>query len=91
MRARQPTSHEPKLFQHIDMEALVPQNHILRQIDRVLDFFAIHEWVAPFYSECIGRPAVNPEIVMRIILLSYLFNHSEREHFQALPIHAGDL
>ncbi|MBT9260259.1 MAG: hypothetical protein KM310_11010 [Clostridiales bacterium] len=49
------------------MEALVPQNHILRQIDRVLDFSAIHEWVAPLYSERTGRPAVDPELVMRII------------------------
>ena len=91
MRPRRLTSHQPKLFQHIDMEALVPQNHILRQIDRVLDFSAIHEWVAPLYSERTGRPAVDPELVMRIILLSYLFNHSERELFQTLPMHAGYL
>ncbi|PTQ51800.1 MAG: Transposase [Hydrogenibacillus schlegelii] len=67
MRPRRWTSHQPKLFQHIDMESLVPHNHILRQIDRVLDFSAIHEWVAPLYSERTGRPAVDPELVMRII------------------------
>ncbi|MBE3551050.1 MAG: hypothetical protein IMX03_07495 [Brockia lithotrophica] len=49
------------------MEALVPQNHILRQIDRVLDFSTIHEWVAPLDSERTGRTAVDPELVMRII------------------------
>ncbi|CAM3525239.1 hypothetical protein HYSC106933_09550 [Hydrogenibacillus schlegelii] len=65
----------------------MPQNHILRQIDRVLDFSAIHEWAAPLDSERTGRPAVGPELVMRIIGLAYLFNPSERDLFQTLPMH----
>lgn len=59
MRARRITFRQPKMFQAIDMGALVPQNHILRQIDRVTDFSSIYEWVSPLYPERTGRYTVD--------------------------------
>jgi len=38
----------------IDMEAIVPQNHILRKLKDVIDFSQVHEWVASLYSEKMG-------------------------------------
>ncbi|PTX46025.1 transposase, partial [Melghirimyces profundicolus] len=68
-----------------------PQKHILRKLKDVIDFSQVHEWVAPLYSEKTGRPSIDPELVVRIIVLEYLFNHSEREFFSILPMHAGYL
>ncbi|QKY70858.1 hypothetical protein [Lentibacillus sp. CBA3610] len=43
--------HQPSMFQYIDMEDLVPGNHILRRVKDVIDFSAVHDWVKPLYSE----------------------------------------
>ncbi|GAC44317.1 transposase and inactivated derivative, partial [Paenibacillus popilliae ATCC 14706] len=43
------------------------------------------------YSEKQGRPAADSELMLRLMLLCYLFNHSERQLYQTLPMHAGYL
>jgi transposase len=91
MKARKSSAIQPQMFQFVDMDELVPKKHILRQLNEVLDFSIIHDWVAPLYTERTGRPAADPERMVRLMLLSYLFNHSERELYQLLPMHAGYL
>ncbi|MGG3894616.1 IS5-like element ISGka1 family transposase [Geobacillus stearothermophilus] len=91
MKAPKNPSTQPRLFQVIDMEELVPPHHILRQINETVDFSIIHDWVAPLYTEKTGRPAADPERLLRLMLLSYLFDHSERELYEILPMHAGYL
>ncbi|ANB59870.1 transposase [Anoxybacteroides amylolyticum] len=91
MKAPKNPSTQPRLFQVIDMEDLVPPHHILRQINEAVDFSVIHDWVAPLYTEKTGRPAADPERLLRLMLLSYLFDHSERELYEILPMHAGYL
>lgn len=91
MKASKQHGMQPQLFQMIDMEELVPQKHILRQLNEVIDFSHVHDWVAPLYADRIGRPAVDPELVVRLTLLSYLFTHSERALFELIPMHAGYL
>jgi len=91
MKAPKNPSTQPRLFQVIDMEDLVPAHHILRQINEAVDFSVIHDWVAPLYTEKTVRPAADPERLLRLMLLSYLFDHSERELYEILPMHAGYL
>jgi transposase len=91
MKAPKSPGIQPQLFQIIDMEELVPAKHILRQLDETIDFSRIHEWVAPLYTDRTGRPAADPERLIRLTLLSYLFNHSERGLYEILPMHAGYL
>ena len=33
-----------------DIEALVPENHLIRKIEKVMDYEWIYERVAPYYS-----------------------------------------
>jgi Transposase and inactivated derivatives len=91
MRAPKRSGVQPQLFQIIDMDALVPERHILRRLDEVIDWSVIHPWISPLYSETMGRPAADPELMVRLMLLSYLFNHSERNLYATLPMHAGYL
>lgn len=91
MKARKSSAIQPQMFQFVDMDELVPKKHILRQLNQALDFSIVHDWVAPLYTERTGRPAADPERMVRLMLLSYLFNHSERELYQLLPMHAGYL
>ncbi|WP_027094131.1 transposase, partial [Cohnella thermotolerans] len=85
MKASKSSTIQPQLFQFIDMDELVPKKHILRQLNEAIDFSMVYDWVAPLYTESTGRPAADPERIVRLTLLSYLFNHSERELYQLLP------
>lgn len=82
---------QSQMFQIVDMDALVPSDHILRQLRGAMDFSRVRDWVDPLYSSHTGRPAVDPERVVKLVILSYFFNHSERELFKLLPMYAGYL
>ena len=86
-----PIKHMPQeeLFPFVKMEALIPENHILRQINRVVDFSFIDELVDCTYSEDTGRPAADPELMVRILLVGYMYSLSERKLFEELKMHAA--
>src|SRR5271154_4718093 len=66
--------YQPELFATIDFEILIPKGHLLRRIDKVLDLSFLPELTAPLYSESHGRPSIDPEVFIRMVLLSYLYN-----------------
>lgn len=88
MKPRKQTPQE-ELFPFVEMEKLIPGNHILRLIDRYVDFSFIHGLVDHTYSETTGRPATDPELLVRILLLGYLYNLSENKLFEELRMHAA--
>jgi transposase len=51
------------------LEQLVPEDHPLRGLDRVLDLGFVHEAVRDRYCQDNGRPSVDPEVVIRLFLL----------------------
>ena len=63
---------QEELFPFVEMEKLIPEHHILRLIDRYVDFSFIDELVDHTYSETTGRPAEDPELMVRILTLGYL-------------------
>lgn len=56
----------------IDLEEFVPQDHLLRAIDRYLDLTEFREHLKPFYSH-IGRPSVDPELIIRMLIIGYCY------------------
>ena len=71
-------SGQERLFYAFNLEDHVPQNHLLRGIDRVLDLSELRQHLAPFYSHT-GRPSVDPELMLRMLLVGYCFGiRSER-------------
>ncbi len=60
------------MFQYFCLDDWVPVDHLLRAIDRNVDLRPIREQLRPFYSE-IGRPSIDPEILLRILLIGYLY------------------
>src|SRR5438445_8463217 len=50
------------------IEDQVPQNHLLRFIDRYVSFDFVREKLRASYSET-GRPSIDPEVLLRILLL----------------------
>src|SRR5947209_2813821 len=60
------------LFYYFRIEDQVPQNHLLRFIDRYVSFNFVREKLRASYSET-GRPSIDPEVLLRILLLGYLY------------------
>ncbi len=58
------------LFYEFSIEEHVPQDHILRAIDRFVDLGGVRQHLAPFYSS-MGRPLVDPELMIRMVLVGY--------------------
>ena len=66
------------LFYEFSIEDHVPQDHLLRAIDRFVDLSGIRQHLAPFYSST-GRPSVDPELMIRMLLVGYTMGiRSER-------------
>lgn len=62
----------------INLEQFVPQDHLLRAIDRYLDLTQFREHLKPFYSH-LGRPSVDPELIIRMLIVGYCYGiRSER-------------
>jgi transposase len=80
---------EPVLFQYVDVEELVPKNHLLRKIDAVLDLSFVREAVAECYSASLGRPSVDPELALRMMLLGRMYNLSGRRLCDEIGMHVG--
>jgi len=51
------------------METLIPEDHYLRQLDRVLDLSFVHEVVREHYCQDNGRPSIDPEVIIRLFLI----------------------
>ena len=69
---------QDKLFYSFNLEQMVPSNHLLRHINAILDLKDLRSHLAPFYSP-IGRPSIDPELMIRILLVGYCFGiRSER-------------
>ena len=66
------------LFYEFSIEDHVPQDHLLRSIDRFVDLSSIRQHLAPFYSNT-GRPSIDPELLIRMLLVGYCLGiRSER-------------
>lgn len=54
------------------LEELIPSDHVLRKLDRVLDLSFVHAAVRDRYCQDNGRPSIDPEVVMRLFLIQAL-------------------
>ena len=64
---------QPELFVQIDYQALIPNNHLLRRIDKVLDLGFVKQLTKKFYSDSQGRPSIDPEVFFRICILGHIY------------------
>jgi transposase len=77
MMGQQPPDQNA-LFYDFCLENHVPQDHLLRQIDPLLDLSPLREHLAPYYSHT-GRPSVDPEVMIRMLIVGYCYGiRSER-------------
>jgi transposase len=62
----------------LDIDSMIPENHLLRQIKNCVNFDFIYEKAAPFYSN-VGRKSIDPVVLIKMLLIGYLYGiKSER-------------
>ena len=62
------------------LEELVPQDHLLRKIDKYIDFSFIRDLTRDLYCHTNGRPAVDPVVLFKMLFIGYLYGiRSERQ------------
>ena len=69
-----------KLFYEFRLEDRIPETHLLRRMNVFVTAVLkdLHKELAPFYAE-IGRPSVDPELMIRMLLVWYCYGiRSER-------------
>ena len=66
------------LFYGFSLERRVPDNHLLRKIDRFVDLSEVRAHLGP-YCRDVGRPSIDPELMIRMLIVGYCFGiRSER-------------
>lgn len=61
-----------QFFYVFDLDEVVPPDHLVRQIDDVLDLGWVHKELAPYYSHT-GRPSIDPVLMIRMLIVGYVF------------------
>jgi transposase len=80
-------SRSESLFYYFRIEDQVPENHLLRLLDRHIRFDFVREKLKDSYSDT-GRPSIDPELLLRILLIGYLYGvTSERKLVEELQMH----
>src|SRR5438128_4903277 len=75
------------LFYYFRLEDQVPEDHLLRLIEKHISFAFVRETLKASYSET-GRPSIDPELLLRILLIGYLYGiTSERKLVEELRMH----
>lgn len=64
---------ERGVFEIVDTESLVPEDHLLRKIDAAVDFTRIYDMVEPLYCRDNGRPSVDPVVLFKMVLIQHLY------------------
>lgn len=75
------------LCYYFRLEDQIPKDHLLRIIDEQIDLSFVRERVKSLYSAT-GRPSIDPEVLLRLLLLGYLYGiSSERRLREEVRMH----
>jgi len=69
---------QEQLFYRFRLEDHVPADHRLRRVDWLLDLDSLRGDLASLYSP-IGRPSINPELLIRMLLVGLSLRHPLRD------------
>jgi len=72
---------EGSFFGEMIYDRVVPEDHALRRIDRVVDWMPFTEKLVSLYrgeGGVMGRPPYDPVVILKMLLLCYLYDMSHR-------------
>ena len=69
----------------VDLDALVPKAHLLRKIERVMDYDWLYERLSPYYCHDNGRNGTDPVVLVKMVLVQHLYGiPSLRQTYQRI-------
>jgi len=74
-----PKSPQTSFYGSYLYDRIVPVDHLLRKINQVVDFSFTGQILKDRYNPNIGRPAEDPEFMLRLCLLQYIYGDSDRQ------------
>lgn len=81
---------EQTALEMVTLDQLVPADHLLRKIERAIDFSFIHELTAPLYCPDNGRPPLDPTLMFKALFIGYLFGvRSERQLVREIEVNVA--
>ena len=70
------SSGQIDFFNHLALQHLIPEDHLLLKIDKIIDFSFVNDIVKDLYSD-IGRHSYDPVMLFKVCLLEYLYKLSD--------------
>jgi transposase len=64
---------ESKLFYQVTLDDLVPGDHLVRRLAKVLDLEWVRSSTRPYYSHT-GKPSIDPVVLAKLMILGFLYN-----------------
>ena len=57
----------------VDVDALVPKEHLLRKIEAVMEYEWLYARLSSYYCADNGRPGADPVVLIKMVLLEHLY------------------
>lgn len=64
--------YQEKMFYNFSLSKRMPESHLLRKLDKVVDLRFVREFVSPYYSHT-GQPSIDPEVLFKMMLIGYFY------------------
>jgi len=80
-----PKSPQESFYRSYLYDRIVPLDHLLLKINQVVDFSFADEIVRDRCNPDIGRPAEDPELLLRLCLLQYLYGRPSQDRIPRSP------
>jgi transposase len=86
---KKPEAQQEEL-EWVSIAGLVPEKHLLRKVASAVDFSFIRDRVKHLYSADNGRPALDPVVLFKLLLLGYLYGvRSERQLMREVEVNVA--
>ena len=81
-----------QLFYEFSLDEMIPTDHLLRRINTFATAVLsdLHQQLKGFYSD-IGRPSVDPELMIRMLLVGYCIGQNAKNSARANPVRCAPL
>lgn len=77
-------------LEFVTIEQLVPEDHLLRKIEKYIDFSFITDITQDLYCPDNGRPCIDPIILFKMLFIGYLYGiRSERQLVKEIEVNVA--
>jgi len=79
-------SFDSKIYYNINLDRMVPEDHLLKRLDKLVSFDFVRGMTKSYYSHT-GKPSIDPAMLVKMLLIGYLFDiRSERRLVEEISL-----